>query len=37
VVLGSAALVMVIVATVATLLPARSAARTDPNSLLRAE
>ena len=36
-VLGSAALLMVIVATVATLLPARSAARTDPNSLLRAE
>jgi hypothetical protein len=36
-VLGAAALLMVIVATVATLLPARSAARTDPNSLLRAE
>jgi hypothetical protein len=37
VVLCSAALLMVIVASVATLLPARSAARTDPNSLLRTE
>ena len=36
-VLGCAAVVMVIVATLATFLPARSAARTDPNSLLRAE
>jgi predicted permease len=36
-VLTAAALVMVMVAAVATYLPARTAARTDPNSLLRAE
>ncbi len=36
-VLGGAGLVMLVVATTATLLPARSAARTDPNALLRAE
>jgi ABC-type antimicrobial peptide transport system permease subunit len=36
-VLGCAALVMLLVATLATFLPARSAARTDPNTLLRAE
>ena len=36
-VLAAAACVMVVVAAVATYLPARTAARTDPNSLLRAE
>jgi len=36
-VLGSAALLMLAVALAATILPARSAARSDPNSLLRAE
>jgi putative ABC transport system permease protein len=36
-VLGSAALVMIAVSVLATLLPARNAARTDPASLLRTE
>jgi predicted permease len=36
-VLGSAAALMVLVATLATLIPARSAARTNPNELLRSE
>jgi putative ABC transport system permease protein len=37
VVLVSAAVLMIAVALLATLLPARNASRTDPNSLLRAE
>jgi hypothetical protein len=36
-VLGAAALAMLIVATAATLLPARTAAKADPNRLLRVE
>ncbi len=36
-VLGSAAIVMLAVATLATFVPARHASRTDPSSLLRAE
>jgi ABC-type lipoprotein release transport system permease subunit len=36
-VLGSAAILMLVVATLATFVPARSASRTDPSSLLRAE
>ena len=36
-VLGSAALLMLVVATLATFLPARSASRSDPTLLLRAE
>ena len=36
-VLGSAAIVMLAVATLATFVPARHASRTDPTSLLRAE
>lgn len=37
IVLGSAAALMLIVALVATLLPARAASRADPTSLLRSE
>lgn len=36
-VLGSAATIMLAVAVVATLLPARAASRADPSSLLRTE
>jgi putative ABC transport system permease protein len=36
-VLGAAAIVMLIVATAATILPARTAARADPNRLLRVQ
>jgi ABC-type antimicrobial peptide transport system permease subunit len=36
-VLGASAALMLAVAALATLVPARTAARTDPNSLLRAE
>jgi putative ABC transport system permease protein len=36
-VLGSAAILMLVIATLATFVPARSASRTDPSSLLRAE
>jgi hypothetical protein len=36
-VLGGAAALMTLVAVSATLLPAHTAARTDPNALLKAE